>query len=170
MELQLIQHKIFEVRGCRVMFDFHLAELYGVSTKVLKQAVKRNEKRFPSDFKFTLTKDEWNELVTICDQIPTTLKHSYILPDCFTEQGVAMLSSVLRSQTAIDVNISIMRAFVLMRQMIVGYEDLLKRIEELEVSTDTQFNEIYQALTELMNRKAIEDRTRVPIGFNVKKN
>ena len=135
MELQLIQHKIFEVRGCRVMFDFHLAELYGVSTKVLKQAVKRNEKRFPSDFKFTLTKDEWNELVTICDQIPTTLKHSYILPDCFTEQGVAMLSSVLRSQTAIDVNISIMRAFVLMRQMIVGYEDLLKRIEELEVST-----------------------------------
>ena len=169
MELQLIQHKIFEVRGCRVMFDFHLAELYGVSTKVLKQAVKRNEKRFPSDFKFTLIKDEWNELVTICDQIPATLKHSYILPDCFTEQGVAMLSSVLRSQTAIDVNISIMRAFVLMRQMIVGYEDLLKRIEELEVSTDTQFNEIYQALTELMNRKALDDKPRRPIGFNVEK-
>ena len=169
MELQLIQHKIFVVRGCRVMFDFHLAELYGVSTKVLKQAVKRNEKRFPSDFKFTLTKDEWNELVTICDQIPTTLKHSYILPDCFTEQGVAMLSSVLRSQTAIDVNISIMRAFVLMRQMIVGYEDLLKQIEELEVSTDTQFNEIYQAFTELMNRKVLEDKPRRPIGFNIEK-
>ena len=170
MELQLIQHKIFEVRGCRVMLDFHLAELYGVSTKALKQAVKRNEKRFPSDFKFTLTKDEWSELVTNCDQIPTTLKHSYILPDCFTEQGVAMLSSVLRSQTAIEVNISIMRAFVLMRQMIVGYEELLKRIEELEVSTDTQFNEIYQALTELMSRKTLEDKPRRPIGYNVERN
>ena len=151
------------------MLDFHLAELYGVSTKALKQAVKRNEKRFSSDFKFTLTKDEWSELVTICDQLPSTLKHSYILPDCFTEQGVAMLSSVLRSQTAIEVNISIMRAFVLMRQMIVGYEELLKRIEELEVSTDTQFNEIYQALTELMSRKALEDKPRRPIGYNVER-
>lgn len=111
MDLQIIQNKIFEIRGYRVMLDFHLAELYGVQTKVLKQAVKRNEKRFPSDFRFTMTKEEWDELVTICDQLPESLKHSYILPDCFTEQGVAMLSSVLRSQTAIDVNISIMRAF-----------------------------------------------------------
>ena len=117
MDLQIIQNKIFEVRGCRVMLDFHLAELYGVQTKALKQAVKRNEKRFPGDFRFTMTNEEWDELVTNCDQLPENLKHSYILPDCFTEQGVAMLSSVLRSQTAIDVNISIMRAFVLMRQM-----------------------------------------------------
>ena len=164
MDLQNNKNKIFEVRGCRVMLDFHLAELYGVQTKALKQAVKRNEKRFPGDFRFTMTKEEWNELVTNCDQLPENLKHSYILPDCFTEQGVAMLSSVLRSQTAIDVNISIMRAFVLMRQMVIGYEELLKRIEELEVSTDAQFNEIYQAITQLLSQSQ-EPKERRPIGF-----
>ena len=142
----------------------HARELYGVQTKALKQAVKRNEKRFPGDFRFTMTKEEWNELVTNCDQLPENLKHSYILPDCFTEQGVAMLSSVLRSQTAIDVNISIMRAFVLMRQMVIGYEELLKRIEELEVSTDAQFNEIYQAITQLLSQSQ-EPKERRPIGF-----
>lgn len=146
------------------MLDFHLAELYGVQTKALKQAVKRNEKRFPSDFRFIMTKEEWDELVTNCDQLPKNLKHSYILPDCFTEQGVAMLSSVLRSQTAIDVNISIMRAFVLMRQMVIGYEELLKRIEELEISTDAQFNEIYQAITQLLSQSQ-EPKERRPIGF-----
>ena len=139
MDLQIIQNKIFEIRGYRVMLDFHLAELYGVQTKALKQAVN-------------------------CDQLPESLKHSYILPDCFTEQGVAMLSSVLRSQTAIDVNISIMRAFVLMRQMVIGYEELLKRIEELEVSTDAQFNEIYQALTQLLSQSQ-QQKERRPIGF-----
>lgn len=169
MELQIIQQKIFEVRGCRVMLDFHLAELYGVQTKVLKQAVKRNERRFPNDFRFTLTAEEWKQLVTNCDQIPDRLKHSYILPDCYTEQGVAMLSSVLRSDVAIEVNIAIMRTFVAIRQMVVGYDELLKRIEELEVSTDTQFNELYQALTELMSRKEIEDKPRRPIGFNVER-
>lgn len=163
MDLQIIQNTIFEVRGCRVMLDFHLAELYGVQTKALKQAVKRNEKRFPSDFRFTMTKEEWDELVTNCDQLPENLKHSYILPDCFTEQGVAMLSSVLRSQTAIGVNISIMRAFVLMRQMSIGYEELLKRIEELEQSTDAQFSEVYQALTQLLSKP--EPKPRKPIGY-----
>ena len=163
MDLQIIQNKIFEVRGCRVMLDFHLAELYGVQTKALKQAVKRNEKRFPDDFRFTMTKKEWDELVTNCDQLPENLKHSYILPDCFTEQGVAMLSSVLRSQTAIDVNISIMRAFVLMRQMSIGYEELLKRIEELEQSTDAQFSEVYQALTQLLSKPQLKPRK--PIGY-----
>ena len=130
----------------------------------MKQAVKRNEKRFPGDFRFTMTKEEWDELVTNCDQLPENLKHSYILPDCFTEQGVAMLSSVLRSQTAIDVNISIMRTFVLMRQMVIGYEELLKRIEKLEVSTDAQFNEIYQAITQLLSQSQ-EPKERRPIGF-----
>ena len=165
MDLQIIQNKIFEVRGCRVMLDFHLAELYGVQTKALKQAVKRNEKRFPGDFRFTMTNEEWDELVTNCDQLPENLKHSYILPDCFTEQGVAMLSRVLRSQTAIDVNISIMRAFVLMRQMSIGYEELLKRIEELEESTDAQFSEIYQALTQLLSKP--EPKPRKPIGYRI---
>lgn len=111
-----------------------------------------------------MTKEEWDELVTNCDQLPENLKHSYVLPDCFTEQGVVMLSSVLHSQTAIDVNISIMRAFVLMRQIVIGYEELLKRIEELEVSTDAQFNEIYQAITQLLSQSQ-EPKERRPIGF-----
>lgn len=165
MELQVIQNKIFEVRGYRVTLDFHLAELYNVKTKVLKQAVKRNIQRFPSDFMFELDKEEFHQLVTICDQFPETLKHSSVSPMVFTEQGVAMLSTVLRSQTAIDVNISIMRAFVLMRQMVIGYDELLKRIEELEESTDAQFSEIYQALTQLLSKP--DPKPRKPIGYRI---
>ena len=138
MDLQVIQNKIFEVRGCRVMLDFHLAELYQVETRALKQAVKRNIGRFPSDFMFVLSKEEANLLLSIGvsqNVIPSDYNFGATLPMAFTEQGVAMLSSVLRSQTAIEVNISIMRAFVLMRQMVAGYEELLKRIEELEAST-----------------------------------
>ena len=165
MELQVIQNKIFEVRGYRVMLDFHLAELYNVKTKVLKQAVKRNIQRFPSDFMFELDKEEFHQLVTICDQFPETLKHSSVSPMVFTEEGVAMLSTVLRSQTAIDVNISIMRAFVLMRQMVIGYDELLKRIEELEESTDAQFSEIYQALTQLLSKP--DPKPRKPIGYRI---
>ena len=165
MELQIIQNKIFEVRGYRVMLDFDLAELYNVKTKVLKQAVKRNIQRFPSDFMFELDKEEFHQLVTNCDQFPETLKHSSVSPIVFSEQGVAMLSTVLRSQTAIDVNISIMRAFVLMRQMVIGYDELLKRIEELEESTDAQFSEIYQALTQLLSKP--DPKPRKPIGYRI---
>lgn len=85
MELQVIQNKIFEIRGHRVMLDFHLAEMYEVKTKVLKQAVKRNIQRFPSDFMFELDNDEYQQLVTICDQFPETLKHSSVNPMVFTE-------------------------------------------------------------------------------------
>lgn len=165
MDLQIIQNKIFEVRGCRVMLDFHLAELYQVETRALKQAVKRNLSRFPSDFAFQLTKDEWQGLITVCDKLPENIRHTPAPPLAFLEQGVAMLSSVLRSQTAIDVNISIMRAFVLMRQMSIGYEELLKRIEELEQSTDAQFSEVYQALTQLLSKP--EPKPRKPIGYRV---
>ena len=145
MDLQIIQNNIFEVRGCRVMLDYHLAELYQVETRALKQAVKRNIERFPSDFMFVLTQEEAK-------------------PMAFTEQGVAMLSSVLRSKVAIEVNISIMRAFVLMRQMAIGYEELSRRIEELEVSTDAQFNELYQALTQLLSQSK-QQKERRPVGF-----
>lgn len=129
----------------------------------LKQAVKRNLSRFPSDFAFQLTKDEWQELITNCDKFPENIRHTPTPPLAFLEQGVAMLSSVLRSQTAIDVNISIMRAFVLMRQMSIGYEELLKRIEELEQSTDAQFSEVYQALTQLLSKP--DPKPRKPIGY-----
>ena len=167
IDLQVIQNKIFEVRGCRVMLDFHLAELYQVETRALKQAVKRNIGRFPSDFMFVLSKEEANLLLSIGvsqNVIPPDYNFGAALPMAFTEQGVAMLSSVLRSQTAIEVNISIMRAFVLMRQMVAGYEELLKRIEELEASTDAQFNDIYQALTQLLSQSQ-EQKQRRRIGF-----
>lgn len=167
MDLQIIQNKIFKVRGCRVMLDYHLAELYQVETRALKQAVKRNIERFPSDFMFVLTKEEANLLLSIGvsqNVIPPDYNFGVAMPMAFTEQGVAMLSSVLRSKIAIEVNISIMRAFVLMRQMVIGYEELLRRIEELEVSTDAQFNELYQALTQLLSQSK-QQKERRPVGF-----
>lgn len=178
MDLQIIQSKIYEIRGCRVMLDSDLAALYQVETKALKQAVKRNIDRFPDDFMFQLTKEEMESLRS---QVMTLEKEtgdetnlrsqtvtsrwggSRYLNFVFTEQGVAMISSVLRSDTAVKVNISIMRAFVLMRQMSIGYEELLKRIEELEQSTDAQFSEVYQALTQLLSKP--EPKPRKPIGY-----
>ena len=149
------------------MLDYHLAELYQVETRALKQAVKRNIERFPSDFMFVLTKEEANLLLSIGvsqNVIPSDYNFGVAMPMAFTEQGVAMLSSVLRSKIAIEVNISIMRAFVLMRQMVIGYEELLRRIEELEVSTDAQFNELYQALTQLLSQSK-QQKERRPVGF-----
>ena len=167
MDLQIIQNKIFEVRGCRVMLDYHWAELYQVETRALKQAVKRNIERFPGDFMFVLTQEEANLLLSIGvsqNVIPPAYNFGVAMPMAFTEQGVAMLSSVLRSKVAIEVNISIMRAFVLMRQMAIGYEELSRRIEELEVSTDAQFNELYQALTQLLSQSK-QQKERRPVGF-----
>ena len=167
MDLQIIQNKIFEVRSCRVMLDYHLAELYQVETRALKQAVKRNIERFPGDFMFVLTQEEANLLLSTGvsqNVIPPDYNFGVAMPMAFTEQGVAMLSSVLRSKVAIEVNISIMRAFVLMRQMAIGYEELSRRIEELEVSTDAQFNELYQALTQLLSQSK-QQKERRPVGF-----
>ena len=149
------------------MLDYHLAELYQVETRALKQAVKRNIERFPGDFMFVLSKEEANLLLSIGvsqNVIPPDYNFGAALPMAFTEQGVAMLSSVLRSKVAIEVNISIMRAFVLMRQMAIGYEELSRRIEELEVSTDAQFNELYQALTQLLSQSK-QQKERRPVGF-----
>lgn len=149
------------------MLDYHLAELYQVETRALKQAVKRNIERFPSDFMFVLTQEEANLLLSIGVShfvIPPDYNFGVAMPMAFTEQGVAMLSSVLRSKVAIEVNISIMRAFVLMRQMAIGYEELSRRIEELEVSTDAQFNELYQALTQLLSQSK-QQKERRPVGF-----
>lgn len=144
-----------------------LAELYQVETRALKQAVKRNIERFPGDFMFVLTQEEANLLLSIGvsqNVIPLDYNFGVAMPMAFTEQGVAMLSSVLRSKVAIEVNISIMRAFVLMRQMAIGYEELSRRIEELEVSTDAQFNELYQALTQLLSQSK-QQKERRPVGF-----
>lgn len=169
MELQVIQNKIFEFRGCRVMLDFHLAELYRVETRALKQAVKRNIDRFPSDFMFELTREESDAVIELGvsqSVIPPGYNVGTSLIMVFSEQGIAMLSSVLRSKTAVQVNIAIMRAFVLLRQMVIGYEELRKRIEELEISTDAQFSEIYHALTELLSKKQLGEKSHPKIGYH----
>ena len=144
------------------MLDFDLAELYQVETKFLKRAVKRNIERFPEDFMLTLTEKEFANLR--CQIGTSSWGGSRYKPFAFTQEGIAMLSGILRSEIAVQVNISIMRAFVAMRQMIVGYEELLKRIEELEESTDAQFSELYKALTQLLSQQ-VNDTGRRPIGY-----
>jgi hypothetical protein len=163
MDLQIIQNKIYGIRGQNVMLDFDLAGMYDVQTKVLKQAVRRNINRFPPDFMFVLTPKEW-ELVTNCDQFPDAMKHSSAMPFAFTEQGVAMLSGILNSDRAIDVNINIMRAFVFLRQYALGYAELNQKLENFMIETNMQFNDVYQALTELMSIRE-EQSQRKPIGF-----
>lgn len=126
-----IENKIFTIRGAQVMVDRDLAELYGVETKVLNQAVKRNNERFPLEFRFQLTEVEASELVTICDRFKS-LKHSSSFPYVFTEQGVSMLSAVLRSDTAIQTSINIINSFVKMRQFLSTNADIFKRLESVE--------------------------------------
>ena len=144
------------------MLDFHLAELYEVPTKALKQAVNRNIGRFPSDFMFELTAEEFSNLRS---QIVTSswggLRYS---PYAFTEQGVAMLSSVLRSQKAIDVNIAIMRSFVLLRQHLTDYKDLKEQIAKLEHEMNRKFKDINEALKYLFSPKS----KPTEIGFKLK--
>src|SRR3972149_8476390 len=137
---EVIERKIFLIRGHKVMLDRDLAELYGVPTKVLNQAVKRNIKRFPGDFMFQLTQIEKDEVVTNCDHL-RALRFSPQLPYAFTEQGVAMLSSVLNSERAILVNIQIMRAFTKLREILLTHKDLAKKIAEMEKKYDRQFGE-----------------------------
>jgi len=126
-----IEAKILTIRNQQVMIDRDLAELYGTETKVLNQAVKRNIERFPEDFMFVLDKSEKDELVTNCDRFET-MKHSSVMPYAFTEQGVAMLSSVLKSPTAVDVNIQIMRAFVAMRHFLQNNAQVFSEINTIK--------------------------------------
>lgn len=163
MELQVIQNKIFEIRGERVMLDFDLAELYQVETKNLKRAVKRNIDRFPSDFMFELTTDEWEMLR--CNFGTSNWGGTRYMPFVFTEQGIAQLSSVLNSPLAIQVNISIIRAFVTLRKYALGYAELNSKLESFMIETNMQFNEVYQALTELASTKELEDKPRKRVGF-----
>ena len=181
-ELQLIQSKIYEIRGQKVMLDFDLAEMYEVETRVLNQAVKRNIRRFPDDFMFQLTVSEWDTLKSqfVISRWGGTRK----LPFAFTEGGLAMLSGVLNSDIAIQVNINIMRAFVAIRQLIAnppvdrvgGVEKQMKELKDYiedvfadynDINDDTrmQLELINQTLAELQSRKKIEEKPRNPIGF-----
>lgn len=143
------------------MIDRHLAELYCVETRVLNQAVKRNIERFPEEFMFQLTMKERDEVVTICDDLKP-LKFSRTMPYAFSEYGVAMLSSVINSKRAIQVNIQIIKAFVKLRQMILGTSDLRKRIEDMEKKYDKQFKVVFTVLKELIDKPFKE---RKEIGF-----
>ena len=146
-----IHQRILTIRGIRVMLDSDLAELYGVPTKVFNQAIQRNADRFPEDFMFQLKRDEADSLRS---QIVTLKnergKHRKYLPHAFTEQGVAMLSGVLRSHRAVQVNIFIMRAFVRMRRMLVSHVDLSRKVYALERTYDAQFRVVFDALRALM--------------------
>lgn len=152
---------IFTFRGKKVMIDADLALLYDVQTKALKQQVKRNSERFPEDFMFELTLLEKNELVTNCDRL-SNLKHSSIMPMAFTEQGVAMLSSVLRSSKAIRINIDIMRAFARYRALLNENEVLRKEIKALDRKLNEAFQYLLKKLDALHERK---NEPRKPIGF-----
>lgn len=163
MDLQIIQNRIYEIRGCRVMLDFDLAKLYQVSTKALKQAVKRNLQRFPEDFMFKMKSEEWEILRS--QIVTSSWGGTRYMPFVFKEQGVAMLSSVLRSEIAIEVNISIMRAFVKMRELSSRYSELNQKLETFMIDTNIQFNEVYQALTELASKKESENKPRKKVGF-----
>ncbi|MFH1352145.1 MAG: ORF6N domain-containing protein [bacterium] len=160
--VEVIANKIFLIRGQKVMLDKDLAELYGVPTKRLNEQVKRNIRRFPEDFMFQLTSEEKNELVANCDRFKT-LKHSTVAPYAFTEQGVAMLSSVLNSERAIAVNIQIMRTFTQMRRMMLSYRDLKEKIEKMESKYDKQFRIVFQALKQLLEPEPVPPKGK--IGF-----
>jgi len=170
MELQIIQNKIYEIRGMRVMLDFDLAELYETETKRLKEAVRRNPDRFPADFMFELSSEEYNFLRTQIATLenPGRGKYSKYLPFAFTEQGVAMLASILNSPKAIQINIQIVRAFILLRQYALGYAELNKKLEMFRIETNIRFDDIYQALTELASKKQLEDKPRNPVGYDKK--
>ncbi len=161
-----IERAILVLRGHKVMLDSDLAALYGVETKVLNQAVSRNIERFPGDFMFQLTEAEATRLRSqIVTLKPGRGQHRKYLPYAFTEQGVAMLSSVLHSPRAIAVNVEIMRAFVRLRQMLTSNAELARRLDNLEKKYDAQFKVVFDAIRELM-RPAAPARRR-PIGFRV---
>ena len=183
-ELQLIQSKIYEIRGQKVMLDFDLAEMYEVETRVLNQAVKRNIERFPDDFMFQLTAEEWQKMSSQFVMTSRSKRPKTAMPLAFTEHGVVMLSSVLRSNIAIQTSILIVRAFVTIRQLIANppvdrVGELEKQMKELkdyieEVFTDyndinedtrMQLELINRTLAELQVRKKIEEKPRNPIGF-----
>jgi len=163
---ELIESRILLLRGQKVMLDRDLAALYEIPTKALKRAVKRNADRFPDDFMFVLNDDElvdWRRQFGTSNAVRMGLRYP---PMAFTEQGVAMLSSVLNSPRAIKVNIAIMRTFVRLRHMLASHADLACKLEELEKKYDKQFRVVFDALRELMNPPG--PPTRKPIGFRAR--
>ena len=165
MLIKNIQSKIYEIRNQKVMLDYDLAQLYEVETKVLNQSVKRNPDRFPEDFMFQLTEEEFNNLRS--QFVTSSWGGKRYMPYAFTEQGVSMLSSVLKSKKAVQVNISIMRVFVAVKQLILGNTELSKKLKELESKYNKQFSDVYEALNYLMSIKKADEKInkRTKIGY-----
>lgn len=160
-----IERSILLIRGQKVMLDRDLAELYGVETRVLNQAVRRNIRRFPTDFMFQMRSEEftkWKSQIVMSKTEKMGLRRR---PLVFTEQGVAMLSSVLGSDQAIDVNIAIMRAFVRLRELMMTHKDLAQKIEELEKKYDAQVRAVFEAIRDLMQPAPTPPKRR--IGFSI---
>jgi phage regulator Rha-like protein len=164
---ELVEQRIYLIRGQKVMLDFHLAKLYNIPNKRLKEQVRRNIKRFPEDFMFELTKDEYDRLRSQIATSKTGRGGMRYTPFAFTEQGVAMLSSVLNSERAIQVNIAIIRAFVKLRNILATHEELRKKLEDLERKFerhDEQIRLVFDAIRELMQPP---EKPKRKIGFRV---
>jgi hypothetical protein len=166
MELELIKNHINEIRGKKVMLDMDLAKIYEVETRALKQAVRRNIDRFPYDFMFELTEEEMKNLVSQ-NVIPTLNHLGGAKPFAFTEQGIAMLSSVLKSKKAIQMNIAVMRAFVMMRQFALTYHELSEKLLELEKQHNQKFDDIEQVLKYLIQKdnQKTQHTQRKQVGY-----
>ena len=162
MELEVIQNRIYEIRGYKVILDKDLAELYEVTTSNLNKAVKRNLDRFPEDFMFRLNNNEFD---LIFQNGTSSWGGTRKLPYAFTEHGIAMLAGLLNSQKAISVNIQIVRAFIMLRQYALGYTELNQKLENFMLETNLQFNDIYQALTELASQKEQDAKLRKRVGY-----
>lgn len=171
MHLITIQNKIYEVNGIKIMLDFDLAELYEVETRVLNQAIKRNIDSFPADFMFRLTTEEWEEVSQIVmmssQSVMTSKRPKSALPYAFTEHGVTMLASVLKSPKARKMNIAIVRAFVALRKTLLNIENLKSQIQELETKYDKQFEDIFEAIQFLITDNEISEKKteRSKIGY-----
>jgi len=163
--LERVERSIIFIRGKRVMLDADLAVLYGVPTRTLNQAVKRNKARFPVDFMFKLSKKEKGQVVTNCDHLQR-LKFSPALPHAFTEHGAIMLANVLKSKRAIEVSIHIVRAFVRLREMLASHMILSQKLNALEKKYDKRFKLVFEVIRQLM--KSTESKGE-PIGFRVDK-
>ncbi|GHT32831.1 DNA-binding protein [Bacteroidia bacterium] len=177
-----IQNKICEVRGQKVMLDFHIAEIYEVETRVLNQAVQRNIELFPSDFMFQLTKEEWqvqksqNEVFEIKTENEANLKSQFVtsswggtrkLPFAFTEHGVTMLANVLKSKKARLTSVTIVRAFIALKQFALNYKEIADKLKQIETKYDTKFGDIEQVINYLLNKDKIEieQKKRRRIGY-----
>jgi len=161
MAIEGIESKIYEIRGQKVMLDYDLANLYGVETKYLKRQVKRNTSRFPGDFMFQLVKEENLK----CQNVTSSYGGRRYLSYAFTEQGIAMLSSILNSERAVQVNIQIMRAFVRFRQTLALHKELADKFKELESRVDGHDTAILQVVAEIKRIVAIEEKPKRRIGF-----